>query len=77
MIRKKELIQISIEIRKLIDEKQKALKLSFIEDTHTYHIKNLQGEMTTKFPSVSTVIKQFYEDFPALEKSLQMCNSIW
>lgn len=74
MRRKEELIEIGKEIRDLIDKKQKELNLSFVEDTHTYHIKTKEGKMTTKFPSVSTVIKQFYNDFPELEKSLSMCN---
>tara|TARA_R110000796_G_scaffold18980_3_gene57163 strand:- start:6105 stop:8075 length:1971 start_codon:yes stop_codon:yes gene_type:complete len=75
MTKKDELTQIGVEIRELIDNKQKELNLSFVEDTHTYHIKTLDGIMTTKFPSVSTVIKQFYEDFPALEKSLDMSDN--
>lgn len=75
MIRKDELTQISQEIRGLIDSKQKELELSFVEDTHTYFIKTLDGKITSKFPSVSTVIKQFYNDFPELEKSLEMCEN--
>lgn len=71
---KKELLKISKEIRDIIDVRQKELELSFVEDTHTYYIKDKSGVITTKFPSVSTVIKQFYEDFPALEKSLDMCH---
>jgi intein/homing endonuclease len=75
MIRKEELTKIGKEIRDLISLKQKELKLSFVEDTHTYYIETLEGEMTSKFPSVSTVIKQFYEGFPELEKSLEMCEN--
>tara|TARA_R110002050_G_scaffold79261_1_gene169289 strand:- start:826 stop:1767 length:942 start_codon:yes stop_codon:yes gene_type:complete len=68
------LLEIAKEIRAIIEEKQKELDLSFVEDTHTYYIRTLEGEITTEFPSVSTVIKQFYNDFPALEKSLDMCD---
>jgi hypothetical protein len=75
MVNKKELIKIGEEIRALIEVKQKELDLTFVEDTHIYHIRTLEGEMTTKFPSVSTVIKQFYNDFPDLEKSLQMSQN--
>ena len=75
MVKKKELIKIGDEIKSIISEKQKELNLSFVEDTHTYHIKTLGGEMTTKFPSVSTVIKQFYTEFPDLEKSLEMSEN--
>ena len=72
--KKEELLKIAQEIRDVITEKQKELNLSFVEDTHTYHIMDKNGNMTTSFPSVSTVIKQFYEDFPELEKSLDMCG---
>lgn len=69
-----ELLKIGQEIRDVITEKQKELNLSFVEDTHTYHIRDKHGNMTTKFPSVSTVIGQFYEPFPDLNKSYQMCD---
>jgi len=70
----KKLLEIAEDIRNVISEKQIKYELSFVEDTHTYYIKNLDGEITTKFPSVSTVIKQFYEEFPEHDKSLQMCD---
>jgi hypothetical protein len=72
---KNELKKIGSEIRDLIEAKQKELGLTFVEDTHTYHIKTKEGKFTTKYPSVSTVIKQFYEDFPELEKSYQMSEN--
>lgn len=71
---KKELLRIGQEIRDLIDDKQKELELSFVEDDHIYYIRDNNGKIRTDFPSVSTVIKQFYNDFPALDKSLDMCN---
>ena len=71
---KAELLAIGQEIRDLISEKQKQLELSFVEDDHIYYIRDNNGVMRTDFPSVSTVIKQFYTDFPALDKSLDMCN---
>ena len=74
MTKKEQLTEFSLKIRKAIEDKQKELNLSFVEDTHTYHIRDKNGNMTTKFPSVSTVIKQFYNDFPSLEKSYQMSN---
>lgn len=74
MDKKKQLLGIAKEIRDLISDKQKELELSFVEDTHTYYIKDKNGVMRSDFPSVSTVIKQFYNDFPELDKSLEMCN---
>lgn len=58
-----ELRQISIEIREIISQKQKEASLSFVEDTHTYYIKDLNGNITSNFPSVSTVLKAFYHHF--------------
>jgi hypothetical protein len=71
---KQKLLDISKDIRDVISKKQQELQLSFIEDTHTYYIKSKDGAIVDNFPSVSTVIKQFYEEFPDLEKSLDMCN---
>lgn len=71
---KNKLTLIGNEIREIIDNKQKELSLSFEEDDHIYYIKNKHGDITTEFPSVSTVIKQFYDEFPDLEKSLSMCE---
>lgn len=71
---KKELLEISKDIRDTLQIRRNELELSFIEDTHTYYMRNTLGEIKSDFPSVSTVIKQFYEEFPALEKSLSMCN---
>ena len=71
---KKELLEISKDIRDTLQIRRNELELSFIEDTHTYYMRNTLNEIKSDFPSVSTVIKQFYEEFPALEKSLSMCN---
>lgn len=71
---KEQLLEIAKDIRNVVSERQKELELSFVEDTHTYYIKDKDGNISTDFPSVSTVIKQFYSEFPDLEKSLDMCN---
>ena len=59
--------QIASEIRQILEDKRKELELTFIEDTHTYYMKDLDGEIKTSFPSVSKVLKKFYEDFPTDE----------
>ena len=60
-----DLKQIALEIREVIAKKQEEMSLSFVEDTHTYFIKGLDGNITTKLPSVSTVLKSFYTPFNA------------
>ena len=74
MDKKKELLNIGKEIRDLITKKQEELELSFVEEDHIYYMRDKDGVMRTDFPSVSTVIKQFYTDFPELDKSLEMCD---
>jgi hypothetical protein len=37
-------------------------------------MRDLNGKIRSDYPSVSTVIKQFYNDFPSLDKSWQMTN---
>lgn len=58
---------IAQEIRDIVEDKKKELDLSFIEETHTYYMKNDEGETTTNWPSVSKLLKLFYEPFPAEE----------
>ncbi len=70
-----DLQKISNEIKQIVSEKQKELNLSFIEDTHTYYMNNLKGEIVSDFPSVSTVLKSFYKPFDAKStKSFKNCN---
>jgi hypothetical protein len=60
-----ELKKIASEIREILEDKRKEFELTFIEDTHTYYMKDLNGEVRTNFPSVSKVLKKFYEEFDA------------
>jgi hypothetical protein len=70
-----ELINISTEIKQIVDDYQKKNELSFIEDTHTYYIKDEKGDIRTDFPSVSTVLKCFYTPFDhTTTKSFQNCG---
>ena len=62
-----ELKKIAVEIRDILEEKRKELELTFIEDTHTYFMKDVDGVVKTNFPSVSKVLKKFYPEFPTDE----------
>lgn len=62
-----DLKKIAEEIRDIVENKKKELNLSFIEDTHTYFMKDETGETTSTWPSVSKLLKLFYEPFPADE----------
>jgi hypothetical protein len=59
--------EISKEIRDILETKRQDLGITFTEDTHKYTMKNLDGVVRSDFPSVSSVIKYFYEQFPTDE----------
>lgn len=65
---------IANEIRNTLEKKREELKLTFIEEKHIYHMLDLKGNITTKYPSVSKVLKHFYEPFDSDAKSLQMAK---
>lgn len=59
-----DLKKIAEEIRDIISQKQKEFQLTFEEETHTYTMLNEDGELRSDFPSVSKVMKLFYDEFP-------------
>lgn len=66
--------QIASEIRQILEDKRKELELTFVEDTHTYYMKDLDGNIRTNFPSVSKVLKKFYEEFDSETISYNKAN---
>ena len=56
--------EISEEIRQIIALKQSELGLQFFEEEHKYFMKDLDGNLKSDFPSVSKVLKCFYDEFP-------------
>lgn len=66
-----ELKKLSKEIREILDKRRKDIELTFIEEEHKYFMKGLDGEVRSDFPSVSKLLKKFYEEFPAEEISLK------
>jgi hypothetical protein len=59
-----DLKKIAEEIREIIAEKQKDFKLTFEEESHKYTMLDKDGNLRSDFPSVSKVMKIFYDDFP-------------
>ena len=47
-----DLNEVALDIREIIKKKQEELKLTFIEDTHTYFMKDIDEELKNNFPSV-------------------------
>ena len=59
--------EIALELREILENKRQELELTFIEDTHTYFMKDINGVVKNNFPSVSKVLKKFYPEFPTNE----------
>lgn len=60
---------IANEIREILEKKRLEYGLTFEEDNHLYTMKDLNGRLKIDFPSVSTVIKYFHDEFDSEEKS--------
>jgi hypothetical protein len=60
-----DLKEVAKEIREIISEKQKEFQLTFEEDKHKYTMLDVSGVVRDDFPSVSKVMKLFYDEFPA------------
>lgn len=60
-----DLKKIAEEIREILEEKRTELELSFLEENHLYFMKDVDGKYRNDFPSVSKVLKKFYEPFDA------------
>jgi hypothetical protein len=67
----KELNEVAKEIRDLLEKRRLELDLTFVEDTHTYYMKDVDGVVRDTFPSVSSVIKYFYDEFDSEGISLR------
>jgi hypothetical protein len=67
----KDLNEIAKEIRDLLEQRRQELSLTFVEDTHTYYMKDMDGVIQNTYPSVSSVIKYFYDEFDSEGISLR------
>jgi hypothetical protein len=67
----KDLNEVAKEIRNLLENRRQELELTFVEDTHTYYMKDVDGVVRDDYPSVSSVIKYFYDEFDSEGISLR------
>jgi hypothetical protein len=67
-----DLHKVAEEIREILNKKREELKLTFEEDAHNYTMLDLDGNLRTDFPSVSKVMKLFYDEFPTEKKAYEM-----
>lgn len=66
--------EISLEIREILDNRRKEIDLTFIEESHMYYMRDLDGIIKNTFPSVSKVYGKFHEHFDADTKAFQMAR---
>lgn len=64
--------KIAEEIREILNKKRNELQLTFEEENHKYTMIDLGGKLRTDFPSVSKVMKLFYDEFPSEQKAYEM-----
>jgi len=64
--------KIAQEIREIIEQKQKEFQLTFEEKSHKYTMLDEEGKLRNDFPSVSKVMKLFYDEFPSEKKAFEM-----
>ena len=69
-----ELKNVASEILEILNKRREELELTFVEDTHTYYMKDVDGVVKDTFPSVSKVIKYFYDEFDSEGISFRKAN---
>ena len=66
--------EIAVDIRSALKNKRDILRLSFSEDKHIYYMLTNEGKITSGFPSVSKIIKNFFAPFNGEVISLSMAK---
>lgn len=67
-----DLYKVAEEIREILENKRKEFQLTFEEESHKYTMLDLDNKLHSKWPSVSKVMKLFYDEFPSEEKAFEM-----
>jgi hypothetical protein len=62
------------EIREILQKKRQEFQLTFEEESHQYTMLGLDGKLTNEWPSVSKVMKLFYDEFPSEQKAFEMAG---
>jgi hypothetical protein len=59
--------EIAQDIRNILSKRRNELNLTFEEEGHEYTMTDVDGTLRKDFPSVSKVMKLFYDEFPTEE----------
>jgi hypothetical protein len=63
----KDIKKVAKEIQDILSKRRNELNLSFEEEGHEYTMMDIDGKLRKDFPSVSKVMKLFYDEFPTEE----------
>jgi hypothetical protein len=63
----KDIKKVAKEIQDILSKRRNELNLSFEEEGHEYTMMGIDGKLRKDFPSVSKVMKLFYDEFPTEE----------
>jgi len=74
MYTKEDLLAFANEIKEVMAARREELALTFVEDKHVYYMKTTEGNITTKFKSVSKIVKQFHPPFDSHGLSLKLAK---
>ena len=66
-----ELYKVRDEILEIVKKRQEELQLSFEEESHKYTMLDKNGELKDDWYSVSKILKNYYDPFPAEEIALK------
>jgi len=68
------LIELRSEINNYLEKKREEFALTFDESNHVYSMLDINGKLKNDWKSVSRIIKNYYDEFPAEEISLKKAN---
>jgi len=74
MYSKENLLEFAAEINTAMKERREELALTFVEEKHIYYMRNLDGDITSKYKSVSKIVKQFHPPFDSQGLSLKIAK---
>lgn len=74
MYTRENLLEIAGEMNEVMKERRERLALSFVENKHIYYMRRTDGDITSKWKSVSKIVSQFHPPFDSYGLSLKIAQ---
>ena len=74
MYSKENLLELAAEVNEVMKQRREELALSFVESKHIYYMRNKNGNVISKWPSVSKIVKQFHPPFDSQGLSFKIAQ---